>query len=49
MGYVIMELKIMVDNGMICMVKLEKMFECSCSLFVLCLNVMDVYRLDIYS
>lgn len=41
MGQMVVELEIVVDNGVVCMIELEEMFECPSSLLVLYLDIVD--------
>ena len=42
-----MKLEMMVHNGVICMVELEQVLQCSCSLFVSCLDIVDLHRVQV--
>lgn len=43
----IVKLKIMEEDGVICVVELEQMLECSCSLVVLRFDVVYLNRLQV--
>ena len=47
MGHVVVKLKIVVDNRVICMIQLEQVLQSSCSLFMSRLNRVDRDRLQI--
>lgn len=47
MGHVVVELQIMIAYSVVDMIQLEKVFQCSCSLFTLSLNVVHLDRGDI--
>ena len=47
MGHMVVELKIVVDNRVICMIQLEQVLQSSCSLFMSRLNRVDHDRLQI--
>ena len=49
MRHVVVELAVVEQNRMVCMVELEKMFKGSGLLLVFCLNIVNVYRFDINS
>lgn len=43
-----MELEMVVDDCMTCMIELQQVLECSSSLLVLDFDIMDLDRFDIY-
>lgn len=43
MRRVIMELQVVVDDGVVGVIELEEMFQRSGQLFVLCLDIVDFY------
>lgn len=47
MGHVVVKLEIVVDNGIICMVKLKKVLQGSCPFFVSRLDIVDLDRIEI--
>lgn len=47
MGHVVVELGIVVENGVVRMVQLEQVFQRPCSLFVSCLDIVDLDRLQV--
>ena len=47
MRHVVVKLKIVVNNGVVCMIKLEEVLQGSCSLFMLRLNLLDWNRFEI--
>jgi hypothetical protein len=48
MGQMVVELEIVVDDGVICMIELEEMFECPSSLLVLYLDIVDRDWVEVY-
>ena len=47
MGHVVVKLEVVVDNGVIRMVELEEVLQRSCSLFVSCLDIVDLDRFQV--
>lgn len=48
MGHVVVELKMMIDNRMLCMIEFKEVFECPSSLLMLGFNIVDFNCLDVY-
>ena len=47
MGHVVVKLKIVVDDGVVCMVELEQMLQRPCLLLVLRLDMVDLDGFEI--
>lgn len=47
MGQVIMKLKVVEQDGVICVVELKQMLECPSSLIVLRFDIMYLHRLEV--
>jgi len=48
MRHVIMELEMVVDDGVVCMIELEEVFESSGSFVVVRLDIVGFDRLDVH-
>lgn len=44
----VMKYQVMIDDSMVGMIQFQKMFQCSCSLVMLGLDVVYFYGLDVY-